>query len=115
MSEAIAKSYITTPIDYLQEQTENLVKEVSELNAIRKDYEDLKKKHSELEHRFYELQNKHSAEIKDLTNKCNKLKRKLKRKEESLWVKEEQLENYQIAVGIAFAIVAFFIAIAIVS
>lgn len=107
--------YITTPMEELQKQAESIESKVTKLNSIYKDYEDLKKKHSELEHRFYELQNKDSAEIKDLTNKCNRLKHELEHKEESLWIKEEQLENYRIAVETAFAVVAFFIALVIIA
>lgn len=107
--------YITTTIEELQKQAESIESKVTKLNAIYKDYEDLKKKHSELEHRFYELYHKDCAKIKDLTDERNRLKHELERKEESLWIKEEQLENYRIAVETAFAVVAFFIALVIIA
>jgi chromosome segregation ATPase len=108
-------SYITTPLEELQKQAESIERKVTKLNAIYEDYEDLMEKHSELEHRFYELYHKDCIKIKDLTDERNRLKHKLEHKEESLWIKEEQLENYKIALGIAFAIIGFFVAMAVIA
>lgn len=99
-------SYITTPTEELQEQVENVKSEISKLNAIYEDYEDLKKKYSELEHRFYKRRNRDCAEI-------NELRYKLKHREEMLSDKDEQLENYRIVVGILIAVMAFYVALTI--
>lgn len=99
-------SYITTPVDDLQRQAESIESKVTKLNAIYEDYEDLKEKYSELERRFYKRRNRDCAEI-------NELRYKLKHREEILSDKDEQLENYRIAVGILIAVMAFYVALTV--
>ncbi len=99
-------SYITTPVDDLQRQAESIESKVTKLNAIYEDYEDLKKEYSELERRFYKRRNRDCAEI-------NELRYKLKHREEMLSDKDEQLENYRIAVGILIAVMAFYVALTV--
>lgn len=100
----------TVSIETHQEQIENLESKISKLedihNAIYKDYEDLKKEYSELERRFYKRRNRDCAEI-------NELRYKLKHREEMLSDKDEQLENYRIAVGILIAVMAFYVALTV--
>lgn len=100
----------TVSIETYQEQIENLKSKISELeeihNVIYEDYEDLKKEYSELERRFYKHRNRDCAEI-------NELRYKLKHREEMLSDKDEQLENYRIAVGILIAVMAFYVALTV--
>lgn len=99
-------SYITTPVDDLLRQAESIESKVTKLNAIYEDYEDLKEKYSELEHRFYKRRNRDCAEI-------NELRYKLKHREEMLSNKDEQLENYRIAIGILVAVIVCYVALTV--
>lgn len=97
----------TVSIETYQEQIENLKSKISELEEIHNAiYEDLKEKYSELEHRFYKRRNRDCTEI-------NELRYKLKHREEMLSDKDEQLENYRIAVGILIAVMAFYVALTV--
>lgn len=99
-------SYITTPVDDLLRQAESIESKVTKLNAIYEDYEDLKKEYSELERRFYKRRNRDCAEI-------NELRYKLKHREEMLSDKDEQLENYHIAIGILVAVIVCYVALTV--
>ena len=99
-------SYITTPVDDLQRQTESIESKVTKLYAIYEDYEDLKKEYNELERRSYKRRNRDCTEI-------NELRYKLRCKEEMLSNKEEQLENYRTAIGILVAVIAFYVVLTV--
>lgn len=100
----------TVSMETHQEQIENLESKISELeeihNVIYEDYEDLKKEYSRLERRFYKCRKRDCDEI-------NELRYKLKCREEMLSDKDEQLENYRIAVGILVAVIAFYVALTV--
>lgn len=99
-------SYITTPVDDLQRQAESIESKVTKLNAIYEDYEDLMEDYRELERRSCERRERYCDEI-------NELRYKLKHREEMLSDKDEQLENYRIAVGILIAVMAFYVALTV--
>lgn len=94
----------------VREKTAKLEEHISSFTKQReadfKDYENLKKEYSTLEHRFYKRRNRDCAEI-------NELRYKLKCRDEMLSDKDEQLENYRIAVGILVAVIAFYVALTV--
>lgn len=98
------------PYEIHREKIENLESYISSLTKQReadfKDYENLKKEYSILERRFYKRRNRDCAEI-------NELRYKLKCRDEMLSDKDEQLENYRIAVGILVAVIAFYVALTV--
>lgn len=98
------------PYEVHREKIENLESYISSLTKQReadfKDYENLKKEYSILEHHFYKRRNRDCAEI-------NELRYKLKCRDEMLSDKDEQLENYRIAVGILVAVIAFYVALTV--
>lgn len=99
-------SYITTPVDDLQRQAESIESKVTKLNAIYEDYEDLMEDYRELERRSYER-------LKRDCNEINELRYKLKHREEMLSDKDEQLENYRIAIGILVAVIVCYVALTV--
>ena len=97
-------SYITTPVDDLQRQTESIESKVTKLNAIYEDYEDLMEDYRELERSSYKRRERDCNEI-------NELRYKLRCTEEMLSNKVEQLEIYRAATGILAAVIAFYVAL----
>lgn len=94
----------------VREKTAKLEEHISFLTKQReadfKDYENLKKEYSTLERRFYKRHKRDCDEI-------NRLRYKLKCRDEMLSDKDEQLENYRIAVGILVAVIAFYVALTV--
>lgn len=100
----------SVPYEIHREKIAVLERYISSLTKQReadfKDYENLKKEYSILERRFYKRRNRDCNEI-------NELRYKLKCRDEMLSDKDEQLENYRIAVGILVAVIAFYVALTV--
>lgn len=100
----------SVPYEIYREKITELERYISSLTKQReadfKDYENLKKEYSTLERRFYKRRNRDCDEI-------NELRYKLKCRDEMLSNKDEQLENYRIAVGILVAVIAFYVALTV--
>lgn len=98
------------PYEIHRERISRLEEYISHLTKERevdfKDYENLKKEYSRLERRFYKCRKRDCDEI-------NELRYKLKCRDEMLSDKDEQLENYRIAVGILVAVIAFYVALTV--
>lgn len=100
----------SVPYEIHREKIAVLERYISSLTKQReadfKDYENLKKEYSTLERRFYKRHKRDCDEI-------NELRYKLKCRDEMLSDKDEQLENYRIAVGILVAVIAFYVALTV--